>query len=249
MNSAPDVFVPPRHGKSLLASQVYPVYSLGAIQEVDHPGDLTGISGRRLRKRRLELRERSIYTQAVFPELQISEDSNAMNRFTTTLGGDFYAVGVGAAITGRGADLLIVDDPICNQEDARSEPVLRTLRDWFATVAFTRLAPGGAVVRIGTRWSHGDLIGHLIANHSDEKWDYLNMPAIAEADADGRKVGDPLWPERFDLADLNSKRAMLGSVAFGALYQGRPSLEQGGIFQVGWWQRYDHDDRPSSVGS
>ena len=230
--------MPPRHGKSLLATNIFPAWFLGrnpakSVITAAYGQDLADDFGRQVRNF-----VNDGYTQAAFPELRIAEDSNSMKRFTTTAGGNYFAVGVGASITGRGANLLLIDDPIRNQEDARSELVLRTLHDWFATVAYTRLAPNGAVVVIQTRWSHDDLIGWLLREHPEENWDYLNLPAIAEVDGDGRKEGEALWPERFDLEDLKSKRSILGGKAFDALYQGRPTAEEGAIFQRSWWRQY-----------
>ncbi len=232
------ISMPPRHGKSLLTTTIFPSWYLGrnpgnSVITASYGQDLADDFGRQVRGY-----VNDAYTQSAFPELKIAEDSNSMKRFTTTAGGNYFAVGVGASITGRGANLLLIDDPIRNREDARSEVVLRTLQGWFSTVAYTRLAPGGAVVVIQTRWSHNDLIGWLLREHGDEGWDYLNMPAIAEVDGDGRKEGEALWPERFDLADLKSKRSILGGADFEALYQGRPTAEEGAVFQRAWWRQY-----------
>ena len=142
------VFMPPRHGKSLLSTQIFPAWYLGrnpdrSIITATYSQDLSDDFGRNVRNF-----VNDPYTAAVFPELKISEDSNSMKRFTTAGGGAYYAVGRGAAITGRGAHLLLIDDPIKDMEEARSENVRRTLHDWYSSVAFTRLQPGGAVVII-----------------------------------------------------------------------------------------------------
>ena len=137
------VFMPPRHGKSLLSTQIFPAWYLGrnperSIITATYSQDLSDDFGRNVRNF-----VNDPYTAAVFPELKVSEDSNSMKRFMTSGGGAYYAVGRGAAITGRGAHLLLIDDPIKDMEEARSENVRRTLHDWYSSVAFTRLQPRG----------------------------------------------------------------------------------------------------------
>ena len=232
------VFMPPRHGKSLLSTQIFPAWYLGrnpdrSIITATYSQDLSDDFGRNVRNF-----VNDPYTAAVFPELKISEDSNSMKRFTTAGGGAYYAVGRGAAITGRGAHLLLIDDPIKDMEEARSENVRRTLHDWYSSVAFTRLQPGGAVVIIQTRWHHDDLSGWLLREHPEENWEVLNLPAIAEADGDGRKEGEALWPEQYPVKTLEGIRTGIGGATWAALYQQRPTAAEGEVFKREWWQRY-----------
>jgi predicted phage terminase large subunit-like protein len=232
------IFMPPRHGKSLLTTQIFPSWFLGRnpaknVITATYSQDLSDDFGRVVRNFVSDP-----YARAVFPELKIAEDSNSMKRFMTNAGGAYYAVGRGAAITGRGADLLLIDDPLKDMEEARSENIRRTLHDWYSSVAYTRLQPDGAIILIQTRWHHDDLAGWLLREHGDEGWDVLNLPAVAETDGDGRKEGDPLWPERFTSETLKSIKVAVGGATWAALYQQRPSAVDGEIFKREWWKSY-----------
>ena len=220
------LFLPPRHGKSLITSQIFPAWFLGrspakSIICASYGQDLADDFGRVVRNF-----VNDAYTRATFPELQIADDSNSMKRFTTTAGGAYYAVGRGAAITGRGANLLLIDDPLKDMEEARSENVRHSLHEWYSSVAYTRLQPDGAIVLIQTRWHHDDLAGWLLREHGDEDWDVLSMPAIAETDGDGRKEGTALWPERFSEETLRSIKVAVGGATWSALYQQRPTAAE-----------------------
>jgi len=232
------IFMPPRHGKSLLASQVFPAWVLGrnperSIITATYSQDLSDDFGRVVRNF-----ANGPYTGAVFPELKISEDSNSMKRFTTTVGGQYYAVGRGSAITGRGADLLLIDDPLKDADEARSENVRHALQEWYGSVAYTRLQPGGALVLIQTRWHFDDLAGWLLREHPEENWDILNLPAIAEVDGDGRREGEALWPSRYSAETLASIKVGIGGAAWASLYQQRPTAAEGEVFKREWWRRY-----------
>jgi hypothetical protein len=157
-----------------------------------------------------------------------------MRRFNTTVDGSYYAVGRGGPITGRGAHLLIIDDPIKDREEVNSEAIRRALHEWYSTVAYTRLQPRAAIVLIATRWHQDDLAGWLLREHSDEKWDVVNMPAIAEADEAWRKEGEALWASHFPLQTLELIKSAIGSSAWAALYQQRPSAAEGAIFRRDW---------------
>ena len=135
--------------------------------------------------------------RAIFPDCTISDDSDSVHRFHLILGGAYYAVGAGGPITGRGADLLLIDDPIKAARDANSAAYRRSLEDWYQNVVYPRLEPGGAIVLIQTRWHEADLAGWLLKEHAAEGWKLISLPAIAEVDEGWRKVGDPLWPRSF----------------------------------------------------
>ena len=232
------VLMPPRHGKSLISTQIFPAWFLGrnpqkSIITAAYGQDLADDFGRVVRGF-----VNDSYTRATFPELQIAEDSNSMKRFTTTAGGAYYAVGRGAAITGRGAHLLLIDDPIKDMDEARSENVRRSLHEWYSSVAYTRLQPEGAIILIQTCWHYDDLAGWLMREHPDENWHVLSMPAIAETDGDGRKEGDALWPQRFSVETLRSIKVAVGGSTWASLYQQRPSAAEGEVFKREWWQRY-----------
>ena len=233
------VCCPPRHGKSVTCSTIFPAWYLGrhpdrGVIAASYGQALADDFGRRVRNLMASQEHRS-----VFPSSTIAADNSAIQRFSLTKGGTYFAVGRGAAVTGRGGDLLIIDDPLRDREEADSDLVKRSMQEWYSQVAYTRLQPDGAVIVIETRWAEDDLAGWLIGDHADEGWDVLSFPAIAEeADELGRKEGEALWPERFDLAKLGAIKAQLGGAAFAALYQQRPSAAEGAIFKRAWWGRY-----------
>jgi predicted phage terminase large subunit-like protein len=157
----------------------------------------------------------------------------------TTAGGGVRAVGVGAGVTGYGADLILIDDPIRSREDAESDLFRERLIEWFHDDLWTRQEPGAAIIQIATRWHEADLAGHLLAEMAagGERWEYLNLPALAEEnDPLGREPGDALCPERYPVEELEAARCVLGSYSFAALYQGRPSPREGGFFKRAWFE-------------
>jgi predicted phage terminase large subunit-like protein len=232
------ISLPPRHGKSLLASQIFPAWYLGRhldreIIIATYGQDLSDLIGRRVRTMvsdPLQL--------AIFPEFRLANDVASMRQFSTTAGGSYYAVGRGGAITGRGADLLLIDDPLKDQEEARSDVIRRALHEWYAAVAYTRLQPGAAIVLITTRWHEDDLAGRLLRQSGDEGWDVLSLPAIAEKDESFRRAWEALWPARFPLEALEWIRRALGGATWASLYQQRPSAAEGGVFKRHWWSWY-----------
>jgi predicted phage terminase large subunit-like protein len=147
-------------------------------------------------------------------------------------------VGRGGAITGRGADLLVIDDPIKDADEARSDLVRKGLHDWYSHVAYTRLQPMAAIVLIQTRWHEDDLAGWLLREHGAEQWEVVSFPAVAETDEVFRRAGEALWPEKFPLERLTRIRAAIGGAAWASLYQQRPSAAEGAIFRRDWWQRF-----------
>lgn len=231
------VFMPPRHGKSMLASEFFPAWYLGR-----HPGHqviaatyaqgLADDFGRKVRN----LCANAQHT-FLFPGFKLADDSQAVSRFHTAERGAYFGLGVGGPITGRGADLLLIDDPIKGREDAESETMRQHLKDWYTSVARTRLMPGGAIVVIQTRWHEDDLSGWLLREHAHEGWEVLNLPALAEPDdAIRRSEGAPLWPEAYPLAELAQIRLSVGSRDWASLYQQRPSAAEGSILKREHWQ-------------
>ena len=238
------IFMPPRHGKSLLATQLYPAWYLGRhpdrfVISASYGQDLADDFGRKVRN----LISSPVH-RTVFPTCQLADDAASMRRFNTLAGGSHYAVGRGGPITGRGAHLLILDDLLKDREEAQSEAIRRSLREWYAHVAYTRLQPGAAIVLIATRWHEDDLAGRLLNEHANENWVVVSLPAIAEVDESFRRAGEPLWPERFPLLDLQRIRQSVGSAAWAALYQQRPAAAEGTIFKRDWIRTYH--DLPSS---
>lgn len=174
----------------------------------------------------------------------ISPDNQAAGRWETTAGGEYFAAGVGGSITGRRADLVLIDDPVRSREDADSETVRNRTWDWYRSDLYTRLKPDARIVLIQTRWHEDDLAGRLMAEMAagGDQWDVVSLPAIAEGgDLLGRPVGAPLWPEWEDEAALAQKRRAIGPRDWSALYQQRPAPEEGDYFRGEWLKPYEHD--------
>jgi len=233
------IFMPPRHGKSMLASQFFPAWWMGMNPEkyiiaASHTQGLADDFGRKVRNLMADPRH-----EAMFPGSSVSGDSHAMARFHTAKGGTYLGVGVGVAIAGRGAHLLLIDDPIKSREDAESDTMRARLKSWYQSDAYTRLMPGASVVVIQTRWHPDDLAGWLLADHQHEGWEVVNLPALAEQDDQlGRDEGQPLWPEQFGEEALQRLRLAVGSRDWNALYQQRPAALEGGLFKLDWFKRY-----------
>ena len=226
------IFMPPRHGKSMEASEFFPAWYLGLhpdrqIIHATYAQDLADDFGRKVRN----LLKSEIH-RAVFPECRLSEDSASVSRFHTDAKGVYHAVGVGGGATGKGAHLLLIDDPVKGREEADSEAYRKKLKDWYGSVAYTRLMPGGAIVIIQTRWHEDDLAGWILREHTDEKWDILSLPAIDEND-------EALWPESFPRERLEAIRGVLSPRDWQALYQQAPRAGTGGEFKRDWLQYYD----------
>jgi predicted phage terminase large subunit-like protein len=232
------ISMPPRHGKSLLTSTNYPAWYLGrhpdrSVIFATYGQELSDDFGRRVRNLIADPAH-----QAIFPNCKLSGDSAAAHRFNINRGGAYFAVGRGGPITGRGAHLLIIDDPLKDYQEACSETTRKALYDWYASVAYTRLAPNGAIVLIQTRWHEDDLAGRLLANTFGDDWEVLSLPAIAERDETFRRQGEALWPDRFPLSELEKIRRAVGERAFVSLYQQRPTAAEGAIFKRDWWRFY-----------
>jgi predicted phage terminase large subunit-like protein len=232
------IFMPPRHGKSLLATQMFPAWYLGRhpdrfVISASYGQELADDFGRRVRSL-----IGSPMQETLFPACRLADDSASMRRFNTQVGGSYFAVGRGGSITGRGAHLLLLDDLLKDREEAYSNTIRRGLHEWYTHVAYTRLQPGAAIVLIETRWHEDDLAGRLLREHPDENWVVVTLPAIAEVDESFRRAGEALWPERFPLTELQRIRQSIGSAAWASLYQQRPSAAEGAIFKRAWVRTY-----------
>jgi predicted phage terminase large subunit-like protein len=232
------ISMPPRHGKSETSSVTFVAWALGR-----RPGRkvVFGAYGQEFAEswgRRVRNIIASPVHRAIFPESQLSSDSTAAGRFDLTRGGAYVAAGRSTGVTGRGADLVVLDDVIAGQEEARSATILENTYTWFQRDVFTRRSPRARIVVIGTRWDERDLIGRLLTDHKEEGWVELRLPALSEGEGDplGRPEGAALWPQRFDEEALEATRRQIGSWAFEALYQARPSPPGGGIVKRSWWQ-------------
>lgn len=238
------ISMPPRHGKSLLASEQFPCWVLGRNPEMrfisaTYGQDLATKFGRKVRNQMMSKMHRWI-----FPECKVSGDAKAADNFATSKRGEYVAVGVGGGLTGMGGKIMLFDDLVKDQEAVDSETQREALEDWYRSVARTRLQPGGRMVMIMTRWSEVDIAGVLLkesANGEGEKWEYLHIPAVADMEDDplGRQIGEALWPEFYDEKALADIKKAVGSRVWNALYQGRPSAMEGNIFKREWWKYYD----------
>lgn len=231
------ITVPPRHGKSLVASQIFPAWYAGK-----HPRDkillasnthmLAADFGRNCRN----IMQAQEY-QMIFPDVQVSEDSRAKNTFKTNKGGELFFLGVGGTIVGRGCHVALVDDPIKDAEQADSEVYVKKLHDWYREVLYTRQMPGGKIIIIMQRWRSNDLIGWLTDPKEQElieDWKMVDLPAVATEDTEWRKKGEALWPQRYPVEELEKIRIAIGTRSFNGLYQQRPSIEDGDIIHRDW---------------
>ncbi len=236
------ITVPPRHGKSTLASEHFPPWFLGR-----NPNKrIIAASYAAVLAYRFSRRARNLLADPRWPFDVTTAGDLAQVQSWDLAGyrGGYVAAGVGGGIAGIGADLLLVDDPVRSAADAESATVRDATWNWYTSDAYTRLEPGGAVVLIGTRWNEDDLIGRALAQH-EEGWVHLDLPAIAEeGDLLGRSPGDALWPERFGADRLAEIKATLGSRAFASLYQQRPSPAEGGLLKREWWRYWTHAEMP-----
>lgn len=231
------VEMPPRHGKSLLVSVWTPVWFLALwphkrVILCSYEAGIAADFGRQVRNLLDEHSDRL--------KVRLSKDSKAANRWNTEQGGGMMTAGVGGPITGKGADLLLIDDPVKNSEQANSVLDREKKDVWFRETARTRLEPGAAIAIIQTRWHADDLTGRRLAAMAEgrEHWTELRLPAVAEADDPlGRDPGDPLWPERYDAAALEELRRDVGEYGWHALFQQRPRPIEGGIFREEWFGR------------
>lgn len=238
------ITMPPRHGKSMLASEFFPAWYMGRnpdhyVVTATYAQELADDFGRKV-KNQIE----DAGFQAVFPGVGLADDSKSAKRFhiegnsggfehSLTQRGAYYAVGVGGPLTGRGAHLLLIDDPVKNREDADSEVIRRKTRDWYTSTAYTRLMPGGRIVVIQTRWHEDDLSGWLLSEHAHEGWTVLNLPAISDD-------GEALWPEQYPVETLEKIRRAIGPRDWSALYQQRPAPETGDYFKREWIIPVEH---------
>jgi predicted phage terminase large subunit-like protein len=232
------VFMPPRHGKSMISTRFFPGWYLGkfpsrSVITASYSQDIADDFGRKVRNDVSNDVHRTI-----FPGFRITVDSKSLRRFETGQGGEYFAVGRGGPITGRGAHVVLIDDPLKDRAEARSETIRRSLHEWFENVLYTRLAPGGIVILIQTRWHDDDLAGWLLREHAEQDWQVLSLPAIAERDESFRKAGEALWPERFSLRTLLKTKESVGSSAWSSLYQQRPVSAETAVFKQEWFRRY-----------
>jgi predicted phage terminase large subunit-like protein len=237
------LFMPPRHGKSTLASVAFPAWHLGRnpnheFISCSYSGSLAMAFSRKVRGLLREDGYKSAFKTRLDPQSQSAE------AWLTTTGGGYVAAGVGGGITGKGAHILVIDDPVKNRDDAESSNARESTWDWYTSTAYTRLAPGGGVLVILTRWHDDDLAGRLLKAAADngEQWEVVNYPARAEVDEEFRKEGEALHSERYDEEALARIEKAVGPRDWSALYQQNPVADDGDYFTRDMINYYDRDD-------
>lgn len=234
------VLMAPRHGKSKLSSELFPSWYLGRnpdkrVLSLSYGQDLADVFGRSVRNYL-----RTPTYQTLFSHCILAGDSSSIKRFNTTAGGGYATIGVGGATTGRGADLLVLDDLIKDREQSDSPVYRDNLIDWYKSVARTRLQPGGSIVLVQTRWGVNDFAAWLLSETAHENWEVISLPAIAlEDDPLGRQPGEPLWPEAYPLPVLEEIKQTLGSRDWNSLYQQLPISDRDVIFPQRLLRFYD----------
>lgn len=225
--------MPPRHGKTVTTSRFYPAWHLGRnpdhrIMLVSYGATLSDKNSRMARNL-----IRSPYYQAIFPNVELAPDSRAVDSWDlASADGGADALGIGGGATGKGAHLLIIDDPVKNRAEAESDTFRTNTWDAFTSDLYTRLEPGGAIIIMATRWHTDDLTGKAL-QMDDEGWKRLRLPALAEDnDPLGREYGAALWEQRFSRANLEKVKTAIGAYDFASLYQQSPMKSGGGLFDA-----------------
>ena len=236
--------MPPRHTKSEFASYLLPAWFLGKypgkkIIQCSHTAELAVGFGRKVRN----LVDTEAYHN-IFPDLVLASDSKAAGRWNTSKGGDYFAIGIGGAVTGKGADVLIIDDPHSEQEAAIAEvnpDIYDKTYEWYTSGPRQRLQPGGAIVVVMTRWSKRDLTGQILkdaaANDSLGEWEVIEFPAILPSEK-------PLWPEFWELEELEKVKRDVPNSKWMAQYQQNPISESAAIVKREWWQEWPKETPP-----
>ena len=234
------VNMPPRHTKSEFASYLFPAWVMGRdphtkIIQATHTAELAVGFGRKVKN----LLDSEIYRD-VFPEIELARDAKASGRWSTNEGGEYYAVGVGGALAGRGANLCIIDDPV-SEQDALSPTALDGIYEWYTSGPRQRLQPGGAIIIVMTRWSIRDLTAKVLQKQAEggaDQWEVVEFPAIFP-DTD-----NVLWPEFWSRDELEGVRASIPVSKWNAQYLQNPTAEEGAIIKREWWNVWEADDPP-----
>ena len=233
--------MPPRHTKSEFASYLLPAWFLGKYPEkkiiqTAHTAELAVGFGRKVR---------NLVSSETFSRVfdtKLSSDSKAAGRWNTGAGGDYFAIGVGGAVTGKGADLLIIDDPHSEQEAKQGNPaVFDNVYEWYTSGPRQRLQPGGSIIIVMTRWSKRDLTGQILKNSEKDgvnEWEVIEFPAILPS-------GKAMWPEFWDIKELENLRSELPSSKWQAQYMQQPTSDVSAIIKREWWKIWEQDSPPS----
>jgi predicted phage terminase large subunit-like protein len=236
--------MPPRHTKSEFASYLLPAWFLGKfpnkkVIQSSNTGELAVGFGRKVRN----LVDSEVY-RSIFPNLELQTDSKAAGRWNTSKGGDYFAIGVGGTVTGKGANLLIIDDPHSEQEAALAAgnpDVYDKVTEWYTSGPRQRLQPGGAIIIVMTRWAQRDLTGQVLkaaAARGGEQWEVIEFPAIMPS-------GNPLWPEFWSLPELQALQQELPNSKWQAQYQQNPVGNESAIIKRDWWRWWTNERPPA----
>lgn len=239
------ISMPPRFTKSEFSSYLLPAWWLGRfpsqyIIQASNTSDLATSFGRKVR----DLVGSGDYQQ-VFPGTKLRPDAKAAGQWLTAQGGTYYAVGVGGAIAGRGADLCIIDDPVTDQQGMSMDPkTFEETYEWYTTGPRQRLQPGGRIVIVMTRWSKGDLIGRILKKAAQDgdisEWEVIELPAILPS-------GQSLWPEYWPIEELEAIKKEIPVFKWNAQYMQAPSGSEGAIVKKDWWKRWTDDKPPKKI--
>jgi|TARA_R100001440_G_scaffold12030_2_gene21262 predicted phage terminase large subunit-like protein len=235
------VNMPPRHTKSEFCSTYFPAWIMGKqpnrkIMQTTHTGELAVRFGRKVRNMM-----DSVEYKRIFDNVELQADSKSAGRWETNKGGEYFAAGVGGAITGRGADLLIIDDPH-SEQDALSPSALESCWEWYTSGPRQRLQPGGAIIVVMTRWSTIDLTAKLLEAQKEEaadQWEVVEFPAIFP------DTNDSLWPEFWEITELEKVKASLPVQKWNAQWMQNPTSEEGSIIKREWWNMWEYDEMPA----
>jgi predicted phage terminase large subunit-like protein len=235
--------MPPRHTKSEFASYLLPAWFLGnfphkKVIQTSHTAELAVGFGRKVRN----LVDSEVFHE-IFPGVGLRADSQAAGRWNTSAGGDYFAIGVGGAVTGKGADILIIDDPHSEQEAALAEvnpEIYDKVYEWYTSGPRQRLQPGGSIIIVMTRWSKKDLTGQVIkaaTQRGGDEWEVIEFPAILPS-------GNPLWPQFWSLKELMALKEELPNQKWMAQYMQNPTSESAAIVKREWWQIWEEESPP-----
>jgi predicted phage terminase large subunit-like protein len=233
------IAMPPRHGKSQMGSYLFPAYVMGKLPRSklivgSHTAELAQRFGRMIRN----LVEEEKYKE-LFPTTGLSADSKAAGRWNTKDGGEAFFIGKGGAMTGRGGDIVILDD-ILDEQDALSETAMENTWEWYTSGPRQRLQPNGAIIVINTRWKTDDLSGRLLRQQGQlksDQWEVLEFPAILPS-------GKPLWPGYWALEELEKVKMSIGIKKWNAQWQQQPTNDEGAILKREWWRKWKYDEPP-----
>ena len=233
------IAMPPRHGKSQMGSYLFPAYVMGKKPDAklivgSHTAELAQRFGRMIRN----LVDDDKYKE-LFPKMALSADSKAAGRWNTAQGGEAFFIGKGGAMTGRGGNIVILDD-ILDEQDALSETAMENTWEWYTSGPRQRLQPGGAIIVINTRWKTDDLSGRLLKQQGylkSDQWEVLEFPAILPS-------GRPLWPEYWELDELEKVKVSIGLKKWNAQWQQQPTNDEGAVLKRNWWRKWREADPP-----